>query len=67
MLVTTLLAYLGPETIMPLASAFAAIAGVVMIGWRYIWGTVTRVCAMVTGKRSIVDGEVPPMTDPHKK
>ena len=28
--------YLGPETLMPLASALAAIVGVFLIFWRYI-------------------------------
>lgn len=26
--------YLGPDTLMPLASAFAAVAGVVLMFWR---------------------------------
>ena len=31
-----LLAYLGPETILPLTSALAAAGGVLLIGWRHI-------------------------------
>lgn len=30
------LAYIGPETALPVASALAAIAGVVLTFWRYI-------------------------------
>jgi hypothetical protein len=26
--------YVGPETVMPMASAFAAVAGVVLVFWR---------------------------------
>ena len=28
--------YLGPETIMPLASVLAAVIGVLLIAWRYV-------------------------------
>ena len=31
-----LLAYLGPETVLPIASALAAIVGALMIVWRYL-------------------------------
>lgn len=32
--------YIGPETIMPLASAAAAVAGVVLMFWRRVVGVV---------------------------
>lgn len=34
--------YIGPETVMPLASAVAAIAGVVLMFWRKTTGFVRR-------------------------
>lgn len=34
--------YLGPETMMPLASFIAAAVGVVLIFWRYITGLARR-------------------------
>lgn len=33
---TVVLLYLGPETVMPLASILAALVGILLIGWRYI-------------------------------
>lgn len=33
-----ILAYLGPETVMPLASILATIIGALLIGWRFIVG-----------------------------
>jgi hypothetical protein len=50
MLYVTLVGYIGPETIMPLASAAVAIVGVVLIGWRYVAATFSRVCNMATGR-----------------
>lgn len=32
--------YIGPDTLMPVASAFAAIAGVVLMFWRRVVGAV---------------------------
>lgn len=32
--------YIGPDTLMPVASALAAIAGVVLMFWRRLMGTV---------------------------
>lgn len=31
-----LLGYIGPETMLPVASVFAAIVGVVLMGWQFI-------------------------------
>ncbi len=31
-----ILGYIGPETILPLGSALAAIGGAILIGWRWI-------------------------------
>lgn len=37
------LLYLGPETIMPLASILAAALGLLLIVWRHIWGFMKKV------------------------
>ncbi len=34
--------YLGPNTVMPLASIVAAIVGVILIFWRFIFGFIRR-------------------------
>lgn len=36
-------AYLGPNTVLPLASALAASIGIVLVFWRYIVGLVRKV------------------------
>jgi hypothetical protein len=38
-----LLGYLGPETIMPLASIVATIIGTIFIFWRFIWGSLKKI------------------------
>jgi hypothetical protein len=43
--------YLGPETIMPLASIIAAILGFLLIAWRTIWKYIKRGFYRIT-KRS---------------
>jgi hypothetical protein len=35
--------YLGPETIMPLASILATIVGVLLIGWRFFIGIFKKI------------------------
>lgn len=40
--------YIGPETLMPLASALAAIAGVLMLFWRKTVDTVKTCVGFVT-------------------
>lgn len=42
--------YVGPEVIMPLASALAAVAGVLMIFWRKVVGAVRAAWQFVTGR-----------------
>jgi hypothetical protein len=39
--------YIGPDTLMPVASAFAAIAGVVLMFWRRIIGAFKLMAARV--------------------
>ena len=43
MLLMILLLYVGPDALMPLASALAAIGGAVMIFWRQVTGFVKKV------------------------
>jgi len=40
--------YIGPETIMPLASALAAVGGVIMMFWRKIAGFTRSIVQRVT-------------------
>jgi hypothetical protein len=40
--------YVGPETIMPLASALAAVTGVLLLGWRRVAGFVRLASQAVT-------------------
>jgi hypothetical protein len=37
-----LLAYIGPDTILPVASALAAIVGGLLLCGRYVWTTILR-------------------------
>jgi hypothetical protein len=39
--------YIGPDTLMPVASAFAAIAGVVLMFWRRVVGVVKLMAGKV--------------------
>jgi len=56
-----LLAYVGPETVVPLASALAAIFGVLLIGWNYVKAFVSgAVRLLFRGKRPKPDTESPP-------
>jgi hypothetical protein len=40
--------YLGPETLMPIASALAAVGGVLLLFWRRVVGTVRLFVQKVT-------------------
>jgi hypothetical protein len=53
------LLYMGPETIMPLASILAAIVGILLIFWRYISGFFRRMFRTITGKK-----EEPVLSEP---
>ena len=44
--------YVGPEVIMPLASALAAVAGVLMIFWRKVVGFFRGVVQFVSSRTS---------------
>jgi hypothetical protein len=41
--------YLGPETLMPVASALAALGGVLLLFWRRVVGAVRALVHKVTG------------------
>jgi hypothetical protein len=41
-LIPTLLGYIGPETMLPLASVLAAIMGFILMFWRYIFRLIRR-------------------------
>ena len=42
--------YLGPETILPLGSVLAALIGVILIGWRWIFAFFRKLYYKLTGK-----------------
>lgn len=42
--------YLGPETIMPLASILATIVGAILIFWRFIVGAIKRLIRFILRK-----------------
>lgn len=44
--------YLGPNTVMPLASALAAVVGVVLIFWRYIYSSIRGATRLLTRSRA---------------
>ena len=48
------LLYIGPETIIPLTSFLAAIAGVFLMFWRWIVGTFLRIVNRITGRKNEV-------------
>jgi len=42
-----ILAYLGPETMLPLASFLAAITGFILMFWRYVFQLIRRMFAAI--------------------
>jgi len=44
--------YIGPDTLMPIASVFAAVAGFVMMFWRRLVGMVKFVAQRLSGRLS---------------
>lgn len=54
--------YLGPETILPLASAAAAVVGVVLIFWRYIVSSAKKLIRMIRGQPLV--GSTDTLVDP---
>jgi hypothetical protein len=48
------LLYLGPQTVLPLASIFAALIGVLLMFWRHIFGFLKRVFKFI--RRKLIRG-----------
>ena len=48
----TFLAYIGPETIVPLTSLLAVIGGVALCGWHWICNFCRRALDAITGKQA---------------
>lgn len=44
---SSLLAYLGPETVLPLTSVLAAIVGVVLVCWRYLLVGMKKIVSVI--------------------
>jgi hypothetical protein len=44
--------YIGPDTLMPVASVFAAVAGFVLMFWRRLVGAVKLLVQRLTGRAS---------------
>ena len=44
--------YIGPDTLMPIASVFAAVAGFVMMFWRRLVGVVKLLVEKMSGRQS---------------
>lgn len=44
--------YIGPDTLMPIASAFAALAGFVLMFWRRLVGAVRYLAQRIGGLMS---------------
>ncbi len=61
-----MLAYVGPESIAPVASAIAAFFGFLLIGWRWIGSRVKRVFRFVF-RISPKEPEAPATEDPVQK
>jgi len=63
-----LLGYLGPETIMPLASIVATIIGAILIFWRFIWGSLKKVFnkGQPVDNQTLVDAEATNVEDEFK-
>jgi hypothetical protein len=52
-----ILAYLGPETMLPVASVLAAAVGFLLICWRYVLRAVTAPFRSLFGKKDL---SIPP-------
>jgi len=50
-------AYLGPETVLPMASALAAVVGVVLICWRFVIACVVKVFRIACRKKPSARGQ----------
>ena len=55
--------YLGPETIMPLASIVAAIVGFFLIFWRLLLRPIKKIYRLISGKNDGTEATVSEITD----
>jgi hypothetical protein len=53
----SLLLYIGPETMMPVASAAATIVGCLLIGWRFVFAAAVKCFRLVLGARVSADAD----------
>jgi hypothetical protein len=53
-----LLGYIGPETILPLASFVAGVVGVLLVCWRYVVVATSRIFSRITGRQKCTDQAV---------
>jgi hypothetical protein len=60
--VTLGLLYLGPETMMPLVSLLAALLGIILIFWRYIFSFIKKIFR-IKGKPSATEQEITPFVE----
>lgn len=57
-LIPTLLCYIGPETMLPLASLLAAVTGFILMFWKYVFRLIRRMFgAIFCRKQKNVDAE----------
>jgi hypothetical protein len=53
----SLFSYIGPETMLPLASAFAAIVGAILVCWRWILGFLMKVYRLIFRRSNETESE----------
>lgn len=62
---STFIAYIGPDQMLPVASAFAAAMGVVLMFWRFFLNMVTRPFRLVfRGKGAAGESTVTAVNEP---
>lgn len=59
--------YLGPETIMPLASILAAVVGISLIFWRFIVNFIKKLFKVGGSSQESVDELIDPDAEGHPK
>jgi hypothetical protein len=66
--IPVLLGYIGPETMLPLASVLAAVMGFILMFWRYIFRLIRRMIGVIfRRKQKNIDTERPLPGDPKAK
>jgi hypothetical protein len=59
-----LLGYIGPETMLPLASILAAGTGVLLMFWRFIVQGLRRIFGLILRRKKNVDAKDAPVEPP---